>query len=124
MKGKSTEPDAWSFICRTCGVFRITQELLDLFAVSAGGKDFPFYKFSYEFRNRSEGLKVPALVPVQTTKDVQPIVQSADPTVEAKLERLLSMLAHASRYPGDKVYFDQASDYPLSTPRIKTKHTF
>jgi nucleoside 2-deoxyribosyltransferase len=113
MKGQSNQPDVWSFICRTCGIFRITQELLDFLNVSASRKETHLYKLTYEYRNASEELMQPAQAPVQTIPDAKVILQNSDPTVEAKQKRLLSILARASTYPGQTVYLDHAVDYPL-----------
>jgi hypothetical protein len=122
--GKDSDAGTWSFVCRTCGIFRITDEFLGALKKAAGKHGHLYYKLSYQFRLSSDDLTKPVDTGIHHVSELNQLLAIQDPSVENKLQSLLFLLGKMSSYPGEKVGFEYSMDYALISAKNEEEAVF
>lgn len=114
-------------ICPSCGKFRINSDAEHYLARLAAKNDQRRYKLSYITRRRAEGAlgkRDNSFFPVYSAADLEKMLDERDPTVEEKMQRLLTYLGNLSEYPGQSVDFNSAEDYTVLAARNAREANF
>jgi nucleoside 2-deoxyribosyltransferase len=106
----------WMIVCDLCGKFRLSSSAFDYLESVSFQQNSRRYKASYVTRTRSErarGRKDNSLFPIYSAEDFKGWVETPDPSVNEKLNMLLTYLAALSTYPGETLEFDVSNDFTM-----------
>jgi hypothetical protein len=124
MFGNSSDSRSFTYICGSCGTYRVTEE----FTWELPQEDNPasnnFYKISSAFRQASENITAPIDVQVRKRDEIKALLEVADPSVQDKLTSLLIWLGKNCENPGRLAEFDFTNDYTLFFGRDEEEAIF